>query len=127
MKKITLLCTPLILFAHIIGLKELVHTLFPLLVHKKIIKIYTIPSYYSLFDNNTTFVLVQKCYESDLVFGDINCSKPTFALSYHFFISHPQAIGAFYYRKGRPQLIIKLSTYNKYFAPLDPSLKRYAQ
>ena len=122
-----LLFVPLVLFAHIVGLKELVQTLFPLLVHKRIVKVYTSPSFFPLFDDNSTFVLVEECNQSDLVFGDINCSKPIFGLSYRFFSTHPNVIGAFYYRKGRPQLVIKTKSYEKYFGHLDPSLQRYAQ
>jgi len=127
LKKLILFLVPLVLFAHIIGLQELIETLFPLLLHRSPIKIYTIPRYYYLFDDNETFLLVKECNESDLVFGDINCSKPTFGLSYQFYHSHPNVIGAFYYRKGRPQLIIKLQSYKKYFGPLSPELKRFAQ
>jgi len=127
LKKLIILLIPLVLFANIIGLKELLHALFPLLVHKTPVKVYTVPEYYYLFDDNTTFLLVRECNQSDLVFGDINCSKPVFGLSYEFYRTYPNVIGAFYYRKGRPQLIIKLKSYTKHFGPLSSKLKRFVQ
>ena len=129
MKKILLLIvlSNFLFTQEIKGLKELVNYLFPLIMHKKYIKVYTLPKYYIYFPNSK-FIIVRDCKKSDIVFGNIECkNRPVFALNYDFYISHKNVIGAFYYRKGRPQLKFKKHVYLKYFKSIPNELKDFVE
>ena len=125
LKKLIVLLFPLILFAQLRGVQELVDTIFPLIVQKKVIKVYTNFRYASMF-NHAPFVIVP-CDEADIVFGnENNCSKPHFVLDYTIFKRNSNAFGAFYYRKGRPQLKFKKHLLLQYFGTIPEELKEYA-
>ena len=115
------------LFAEIKGLGELLRHIFPLITHKKVVKVYTLPKYYKYFYSGD-FVLVRDCEKSDIVFGNIKCeNKPTFALSYYFYKHYKNAFGVFYYRKGRPQLKFKKKILIKFFKKVPDELKDYVE
>ena len=125
LKKFTLLIVPVLLFGQIKGMQELVDLLFPLIVQKRVIKVYTTPKFASLF-NHSPFKLVS-CKNADIVFNtESNCTKPRFVLSYKEFKHNPNAFGAFYYRKGRPQLRFKRSLLLRYFHTLPQELREYS-
>ena len=117
-----------VLFAEEIkGLKELLNYLFPLITHKRIVKVYTLPRYYNYFQSNH-FIITTNCKKSDIIFGNINCkNKPIFALSYDFYLKNQNVIGAFYYRKGRPQLKFKKSRFLRFFKEIPKEIKDYME
>ncbi len=111
----------------VVGLRELLSQVLPTLVHKRVVRVYTAPKYYYLF-KKYPFLLVEDCNQSDIVFGNIACdAKPIFATNYYFYKKNPNVIAAFYYRKGRPQLKIRLQSYKNFFGNVPPSLQEFVE
>ena len=80
------------------------------------------------------FVLTSKCETATLLFGkdfdslEKACTKiPLFTTNYHSFKNMPNSIGAFYWRKGRPQIIFNLDTLLLFNIELPNNLKKYAK
>ena len=127
MKKIIIIFLAVSAFGEILGLKPLLENIFPLIVHKQKVKVFTIPRYYKFFYSKK-FIIVKECERSDIVFGNFICDdKPTFALNYYFYKTHKNAIGAFYYRKGRPQLKFKKEGLIRFFKTVPESIKDFTQ
>ena len=115
------------LFADFKGLGQLLDKIFPLLTHKAVVKIYTLPKYYQYFYTDH-FVIVKNCKKSDIIFGNIKCyNKPVFALNYDFYKKNSDVFGVFYYRKGRPQIKFKKEALIKYFKSVPNEIKGYVQ
>jgi len=92
---------------------ELFNRLFTIFMQKHNIKVYT-QKYKTL---GKDLKIVHSCKEADIVLGESMCNKPRFLLDYYSFKNDKEAIGAFYWRKGRPQLRLrkeKLKKYNLY-------------
>jgi len=88
----------------------------------------------NLFKHSTILKTVDKCSDADLIIGknfdDLSpeCQdKPIFTTSYRSFRDTKNAFGAFYWRKGRPQIQFKLKVIQKYHLYLPPNLSRYAK
>ena len=114
-------------FSNIKGLSKLLDYIFPLVAHKSVVKIYTLPFYYQYF-YNYHFIIVKDCKKSDIIFGNIKCkNKPIFTLNYDFYKKTPNAFGVFYYRKGRPQLKLKKKVLKKFFKKIPNEIKGYVQ
>lgn len=112
-------------FAYIEGLSDLLKVVLPKITHKKVVKVYTFPKYFRYFDKKH-FILVEDCKKSDIIFGNFECdNKPIFALDYHFYKTHKNAVGVFYYRKGRPQLKLKKEALERFFKTIPKELKDY--
>ena len=86
-----------------------------------------------LFKNSSIFNIVDNCEAADLLVGKRmlnfpnNCkNKPIFATSYRF-LDNENSFGAFYWRKGRPQIKFKLKVIEKFNLHLPKSLKKYAK
>ncbi len=77
------------------------------------------------------FVIVTNCDNAILIIGKEfkkKCTQlPWFATSFKIFKNEKNVIGAFYWRKGRPQLKLKSSELKKFNLPLPKSLQKYAQ
>ena len=63
------------------------------------------------FQNTPIFQITNKCDKADVVVGsdystlDEKCEDiPVFATSYKAYIDNPHSFGAFYWKKGRPQI-----------------------
>ena len=82
--------------------------------------------YYPLHLNSNKLITTS-CKKADVVLGDFHCNKPKFVFSYETFLKDKNAIGAFYWRKGRPQLRIKLKTIKKYHLHLTKDLMDFAE
>ena len=98
--------------------KKIFNTLF-----NKNVKVYS--------DKNIALNLVKDCKQADvlLIYNLKNlpkCDKPLFVTNYKNFLN-TDAIGAFYWRKGRPQLIFRLKTIQKYHLHLSKKLRKYAK
>ena len=73
------------------------------------------------------FEIVGQCFEADILVGSDfidTCSKPVFATTYKMF-KKSDSIGAFYWRKGRPQLKLKEDALKKYGFKIPHELKKY--
>ena len=84
-------------------------------------------------DRQIALNLVKDCLKADiLLIYDIKnipkkCkNKPLFVTSYRDFL-HTDAIGAFYWRKGRPQLRLRFKYIQKYHLHLSKNLIKYAK
>ena len=102
---------------------ELFNKLFTILFQKKEIKIYT---------KKYTFLtpqlkIVSSCKLADLTLGELNCSKPKFLLDYYNFKNDKNAIGAFYWRKGRPQLRLRKKELEKYKLFISKNFEDYLE
>ncbi|QCI27911.1 hypothetical protein [Caminibacter pacificus] len=66
--------------------------------------------------NSRVLIVVKSCKKADVIIGDVdkNCTKPRFLLDYYKFKNNKNAIGAFYWRKGRPQLRLRKKELEKY-------------
>jgi len=105
---------------------KLYDKLFTTLFVKKIVKVYTEnPEIKKLKFKNIIFV--DDCNKADVVIGKINknCSKPIFVLSFKDYRNMKNAVGAFYWRKGRPQLRLRFPVIKKYHLFLSNDFKDF--
>jgi hypothetical protein len=94
---------------------ELFEKLFTSLFNKPVV--YVLTNNEDLkYSTSRVIKIVNQCDTADLIVGNIdkNCSKPRFLLDYYQFKKDPNAIGAFYWRKGRPQLRLRKKIIKKY-------------
>ena len=103
---------------------ELFENLFPQLFQKKEIKIYT---YKYVKFNSSVLKKVNNCQSADIVLGEIKCDKPKFLLNYYNFKKDKKAIGAFYWRKGRPQLRLRKENILYYNLHLSKAFSEYLE
>jgi hypothetical protein len=79
------------------------------------------------------FNMVEECQDAELIIGKItdefyDCEDiPVFSTSYKEFKNNSNSIGAFYWRKGRPQVRFKIDVINRYNLNLEQNLRKYAQ
>ena len=103
-------------------------------IFKKDLLIYADTKTNEVLKNTTSLNVTLKCVDADLLLGkefknlSVKCKdKPVFATSYRSFTNNPNAIGAFYWRKGRPQIKFKLDTLKMYNIQLPKNLIEYAK
>jgi len=101
---------------------ELFNNIFPELLHKNRIRVLT-----KLKLDPKYFIIVNSCKKAELVIGDFKCNKPTFVLDYYEFKDNKNAIGAFYWRKGRPQLRFRKSNIDKYHLYISKDFEDYLE
>jgi len=101
---------------------ELFENLFGVMFKKQIIKVYT-KKYKKL---GGRLKVVSSCKEADVVLGDVECeNKPHFMLDYENFKHNKNAIGGFYWRKGRPQLRLRKENLMKYKLFVSKEFREY--
>ena len=113
---------------------KLYEKILPLIFKKKSLDIYVDSDTKDILKQTNVFRIVQDCSEASLLIGrkfsDIgyDCmQKPLFATSYKSFIKQKNVIGAFYWRKSRPQIVFKNKNILKYHLYLPDSLKRFSK
>lgn len=107
--------------------KFLLAHLFTELFHKPVVKIYS-KEVKSFTPKN--IILVKNCNNADLILGksnDKNCSKPVFVLDYYDYKNNKNAIGAFYWRKGRPQVRLRKKLILKYNLHITDDMKDFVE
>jgi hypothetical protein len=94
---------------------KLFSKLFTTLFGKKTVSVYTENKRYQHIKSKF-LKIVQDCDKSDIVLGvSKKCKdKPHFLLNYYSYKNDKNAIGAFYWRKGRPQLRLRKKSIKKY-------------
>jgi len=94
---------------------ELFEKLFTTLFQKPIVYVLTNNDDIK-YSTSKVLKIVNNCEDADIVVGNIdkNCTKPRFLLDYYHFKKNPKAIGAFYWRKGRPQLRLRKKMIEEY-------------
>jgi len=101
---------------------ELFENLFGAMFKKQTIKVYT-KKYKNL---GGRLQVVHSCKKADIVLGDLECkNKPRFVLDYDEFKSYVDAIGGFYWRKGRPQLRLRKDKLEKYHLYISKEFEEY--
>jgi hypothetical protein len=112
---------------------KLYETIIPSIFKDRPLRVYLDSDMQSMLQNSKKFTIVKECDDSvNLLIGKkfqnlpaICRDKPLFATKYRTFKEHPNSFGAFYWRKGRPQIKFKKSTLFKYGIDLPNSLQRY--
>lgn len=136
MKKIILLLTVsvYILYAWENYELKLFEKVFPLIFNKDQIAIYMQPKYQYIFNKKSRVITISsRCEDADILFIDNDkelssgCKeKPYFLTSYDQFKENDHAIGVFYWKKGRPQLLFSKKRVQKYNLQLPAILEKYA-
>ncbi len=109
---------------------KVIHGLYPT---KKVVHIWAdTKKYRHMFHNKEGIVVVDSLQDADIVFvasqKDIKTKHPKFILS-HSLLKHyyQDAVGGFYWQKGRPNLLFFQSVLQKFGISLDPSLQEYIE
>jgi len=99
------------------------------LIFKTPVHIYADNDIKSILKKSNKFIIENKCIDAKLIMGmtkDTKCKeKPLFATDYETYKLSPNAFGAFYWRKGRPQLKFKRDKLKEFNIKLDKDLKKY--
>ena len=100
--------------------------------HSQTIKVFVDEQSKEILKNSDVFEIVDSCDKSVVVlvgsFSTLagSCeNKPIFSTSYRAFKYTPNSFGAYYWRKGRPQLKFKRKTLDKFHLSLPVTLERY--
>jgi hypothetical protein len=134
----------LTLFAHAnqngVEYRQMLYSkVFHLLIPSKTVQVYTDPQNEKFFLEKNHFKIVDTCDAADIVFhshenfihhSDLNQScknKPIFVTNYDDFTNLKGTIGAFYYRKGRPQLKLNQKSLDAFGIKIDDSLLKYVE
>ncbi len=112
---------------------KLYEKILPLLFKNKPLIIFTDKNTYQILKQSKKFEISQTCDQNTTViigknFEEIpdSCkNKPLFATSYRWYKNYPNSFGAFYWRKGRPQLKFNKKRSEKLHIILPESLKKY--
>jgi len=107
---------------------KLFSKLFTTLFNKKIVYIYSeIQKYKKINDNSLKNV--NDCKKADIVLGKSkNCTKKLhFLLDYYDYKKDQDAVGAFYWRKGRPQLRLRKKIIENYRLHITPEFKEFLE
>ncbi len=113
---------------------QLYEKVLPTIFRSSSIKVFTNDNVKNILKDSKKFIIVPKCQQADLLMISnksdllVNCkNKPIFAMSYRCFNLSNNSFGAFYWRKGRPQIKFRLKIIKKFNLYLPQSLKRYAK
>jgi len=122
------------LFSHDNYELKLYEKVLPVIFKVQNLNIYVDADTKSIIKHTRFFNIVSDCTQASLIIGKKfrslknEClSKPRFATSYKSFIQQPNVIGAFYWRKSRPQIRFNSKNILKYGLFLPDSLKRFAK
>jgi len=101
------------------------------LIFKTPVHIYADKNIRYILKKSDKFIIENSCTNAQLIMGmikNIKCKdKPLFATDYDTYKLSPNAFGAFYWRKGRPQLKFKKQKIKDFNLNLDSSLKKYVK
>ena len=113
---------------------KLYEKIIPLIFQSDHIRVYTDKTSKEILMNSKIFEIVQECIDGDLLIGKDfqelteHCNtKPIFSTSYQSFKNTQNSFGAFYWRKGRPQIKFNLNRIDMMQLNLPKSLQKYAQ
>ena len=100
--------------------------------HSQTIKVFVDSETRNILKDSNKFEIVDSCDKSVVVlvgkFFNLSntCGdKPIFSTDYRGFKNTPNSFGAYYWRKGRPQLRFKQKTLDKYHLSLPVALEKY--
>ena len=134
MKKIIL---TLLLFVSFLNAKEnltlkLYEKVLTSIFHAQTITVYADSETREILQQSSKFKIVDSCEKSVVVLvgkfsklSTICKDKPLFSTDYRGFKNTPNSFGAYYWRKGRPQLKFKRKVLDKFHLYLPSTLERY--
>jgi len=103
-------------------------------IFQKHVVVYTDVESREFFNNKNLFSITNDCLKADIIVGKKftiitkECmEKPFFTTSYRAYRKYKNSIGAFYWSKGRPQLIFSLDKIDEFNLILPENLKRYGR
>jgi len=107
---------------------KLFEKLFTTLFQKDVVIVYSEQSRYKNL-NTLHLKSVKNCYRADIVLGVSKyCKyKPHFLLNYYNYMDNSDAIGAFYWRKGRPQLRLRKKQILRWHLHISPEFKEFLE
>ena len=113
---------------------KLYEKIIPSVFQKGIVVVYASKDTKEFFKNRYLFSITDDCTKADIIVGkkfeqlNSEClKKPFFTTSYRAYRKYSNSIGAFYWKKGRPQLQFDLQKIEKYHLFLPKSLRRYSK
>jgi len=126
---------PLLLYSSQNYELQLYEKILPLLFHSNTMKVYADNDAKNILKGSTKFKILSKCDKSVVVIigkkfsqlPQVCKEKPLFATSYRAFKYNKSSFGAFYWRKGRPQLRFKNNILNKFHIKLPTTLRKFAK
>ena len=87
-----------------------------------------------ILKNSTVLKHTSNCKDADILIGksfnkipSVCKNKPQFSTNYRSFLNNRNTIGAFYWRKGRPQIKFKLDNLDKFNLELPKSLMEFGE
>jgi len=112
---------------------KLYETIIPSIFKDRPIRVYLDKDMQSILQSSKKFAILKVCDASvNILIGNKfdnlpnSCqNKPLFATEYRTFKENRNSFGAFYWRKGRPQIKFKKSTLLRYDIHLPNSFQRY--
>ena len=113
---------------------KLLEKVLPSLFHKKVIYVYADKNMHSRLEESKYLLLTDSCEKADILLGrsfdnidEICRKKPFFTTYYKEFKNNLETVGAFYWRKGRPQIKFHKDAVKEKNIFLNRSLTKYAQ
>jgi hypothetical protein len=113
---------------------KLYEKVLPSLFSKKDVIVYTDKNSYKIFIHSNIFKITQDCSRANVIVAKFQpetleiCDHiPFFATSYRGYHNSKNSIGAFYWRKGRPQLKLHINHIKEYNLSISSSLQGYAE
>jgi len=113
---------------------KLYENILPLFFKTDTIDVYVDSQTKDILKNSERFKVVLNCNDATLFIGkDFShlsqaCQeKPIFCTSYRSFKDNKNCFGAFYWRKGRPQIKFKLDVIKTYELQISEKLRKYAK
>jgi hypothetical protein len=107
--------------------EKLFEKLFVTLFNKKPVYVLTSKPY--LIEGSKVLIPVHSCKKADIILGyfDTHCKKPLFVLDYYVYKKDKNALGAFYWRKGRPQLRLREKIIKRYHLHISKDFEEYLE
>ena len=114
---------------------KLYEKILPSMIENRPIKVFVDKETKELLKNSELFQIVEVCTEKvDILIGQNfhyiteECEKkPIFATNYKTYKKNDNSIGAFYWRKGRPQIIFNSKNLTYFQVPLAVSLRKFQE
>jgi hypothetical protein len=113
---------------------KLYEQILPIIFKTKTLNVYADDKTKEILIHSKKIKLVKNCIDATLLIGNnfpnipSSClNKPIFGTTYRSFKKNSNYFGAFYWRKGRPQIRFKLDVIKKQKLNLSDNLRKYAK
>lgn len=113
---------------------KLYETVLTALFKSKHIYVYSDEKGRKIIQGSNKLIFTNHCGDADLLLGKNlqeakeKCpDKPVFATSYRTFKNSKNSFGAYYWTKGRPQIILNAYVIKRYSLSVPENMKRYLQ